>query len=164
MGTDNSAAGQRRPRAPDDSDTDGQTGLRHLARHARAFGARLWRRVAVLYAVFVHACRRAVRAYLSGRGRTEPRQTLPSHADEQVYRLGPTRRPTDQAADVALSLSDESGDVSSRELPRPDSQARRLPTGDGRLQVERTPDRLTLSDPDDDDAYLSSTVWVEVEE
>ncbi len=70
----------------------------------------------------------------------------------------------DRTADHGRQLAETGGGPEPRQLPGPGERRRRLPAGDGRLQVEQTPERMTLSDPDDEDAYLSSTLWVDVEE
>lgn len=70
---------------------------------------------------------------------------------------------TDQGHQSPPQLAEAGQGATSRQLPGPAS-TRRLPAGDGRLRVEQTPERLTLSDPDEEEAYLSSTVWVDVEE
>lgn len=50
-----------------------------------------------------------------------------------------------------------------RSLPTTPEPRRGLPAGDGPLDVERTADGLTISDPALEEAYLSSTHWVDVE-
>lgn len=56
------------------------------------------------------------------------------------------------------------GGPGERPLPTGRGHNRALPTGRGALEVDRDADRLTISDPAAEEAFLSSTVWVEVEE
>jgi len=51
-----------------------------------------------------------------------------------------------------------------RPLPSGRGTRRGLPASRAALRVERTADRLTISDPAADEAFLSSTHWVAVEE
>lgn len=134
---------------------------------------RAWRRLAVFLAhwrlrvaagvrLVADAVRRAWR-YARRRGSGGETVTLAGTSDG---RLLPT------AADITLPVADPGSPVrghaaggasSQRSLPAARWDRRRLPSGDGGLHVEHDTDRLVISDPAREEAYLASTVWVDVE-
>jgi len=65
---------------------------------------------------------------------------------------------------VPRNGSDDGQSSARRSLPSGRGTRRGLPASRAALQVERTADRLTISDPAADEAFLSSTHWVDVEE
>lgn len=148
--------------AADDQHSDRTTDVGRAWRRLAVFLAHWRLRVAVGLGLVGHALRRAWR-YARQRGR----------GDEVIARVGTTDGhllPT--AYDVTLPV-EETGQVDGGEtvegasgpryLPAARGDRRRLPSGDGGLDVERDTDRLVISDPAREEAYLASTVWVDVE-
>lgn len=164
MGTDDPATEQRRPRAPDDRPEPRLVGVRRAVAAVRRATDSLRTRTVAVLTTFVEAVRAAIRYYLRGGARDDRTQPLATHRGTLGRSLDTTEQPGGNGGRSRPQLAEAAGRTRQRQLPGPAGQRRRLPAGDDRLRVERTPERLTLSDPDEDEAYLSSTVWVDVEE
>ena len=155
-------AADRSPQsAADAADADWRDRLRHR-----------WRRSLLLLAhwrLCVHIARRHLAEALRGawrypRTRGEETQGVTSVGDPGGLLLPSVARDRSLPTPVDDEHSTEAEPSSEAALPPTGESVRELPAGDGVLEVERTPDRLILSDPAAEDAYLASTTWVEVEE
>lgn len=164
MGTDDPGTEQPRPRAPDERSEPRLAGAGRVVAPVRRAARRLRARTGTVLAAVVHAVRAAVRYYLEGGRRDASAQPLATRPGAFGRSIATREHSDGQAGQSSPQLAETGGRSRPRQLPGPAGQRRRLPAGDGRLQVERTPERLTLSDPDDEEAYLSSTLWVDVEE
>lgn len=170
MGTDDPAIEQRRPRAGDGLDAERFVRLRGVLRAARALGDRWRSRFLGIVSALVSSLRAAGLYYLRGGGSSGEDRALARRPVTEVRTLtssqdhGP-HRPAESPPSPTGPVRDGPSDRGQTERrPGPAERRRQLPSGDGRLQVERTAERLTLSDPDAEEAYLSSTVWVDIEE
>lgn len=168
MGTDDSASDQSHPRPSDPRPSDGPTAFLQV-RLRRGVGGvwraagRLWRRTALALVAVITAVQAALSRLRGERSRDREPPVLATRPDGPVRTVLTADR-HDRPSDHGHQLAETDGGARPRQLPGPTQTRRRLPAGEGRLQVDQTPERLTLSDPDDDEAYLSSTVWVDVEE
>jgi|GEM_PF-5721558 len=150
------SAAERPPSADDDSQSDWTDAARRAWRRLLVFVAHWRLRTRSVCRLVAGSIRSGVQYYLRGGG------------GRSASGPGRSRDPLLPAiADFdALPVARDEADVESgpRSLPSSRDTRRGLPAGRGTLEVERTRDRLTISDPATEEAYLSSTVWVEVEE
>ena len=155
------AAERSSPSTPDATDADWRDRLRHQ-----------WRRSLLLLAhwrLCVAIARRHLAEALRGAWRY-PRNPgdgpdgVPLAGDPNGHLLPSVSRDRSLPTPVEDEDSTVADPSTETALPPTSGSARELPAGDGVLEVERTPDRLILSDPAAEDAYLASTTWVDVEE
>lgn len=158
------SADQRRHRSQDAPTGERLAGLRRWTARVRTLGGRWWTSLGAVLSLLVHSVRQAGRYYRRGDGQERPARslrTLPKAGSHAFESPQPRSTPADE---TPPQLAETATGSSARQLPDPNADRRRLPAGDGRLQVECTAERMILSDPDEDDAFLESTVWVDVEE
>lgn len=158
------SADQRRHRSQDAPTRERLAGLRRWTTRVRALGGRWWTALGALLSLLAHSVRQAGRYYRRGGGRERPTYSLRTLPNARAQGLESREAPSAPAEESAPKLAETATGTSARQLPDPDADRRRLPAGDGRLQVECTAERMILSDPDEEDAYLVSSVWVDVEE
>lgn len=154
--TGDRAAEESRPPDAHDADTSRRPPLRErlraLSRHAGGLRAR--------FGDLLGRSLATVRDRLGdpgGRTDVRPRARGPRPAG----RAGPQFDDGDREAADDRSRADRV--VVPRGVRRADRGQPALPAGDRNLSVDRADGRLTLRDPDREGAYVSSTVWEDVE-
>ncbi len=150
-----------RPAAPEQPPGDWRDQARRHWRRCLLFVAHWRLRLSIGLTLVVQAVRQAARSVRRGGSDGETGPAIDGGAGPLLPSVASVRSlPVKREADSPSR--DEQADLES--LPTSRCQQRELPSGNGVLDVQRTPDRLIMFDPATDEAYLASTHWVDIEE
>lgn len=160
---DKSAADRRRPRTTDASEEGQKAASKRLFAAVKTLGARWWQRLGGLASTVGRSVRHAGRFSLRRHDQTASDRPRSTHPYSESRRVDSPPLSVGTGGATATTLAEAEFDTATHSLRNSTGGKRRLTNENGRLQVERTPERLILYDPESEEAYLASTEWADVE-